>query len=1289
MSEPLLTSAVRAHQAGDVVRATQLYGEILRLDPRQFVALYGLGVLNYQSGRFGDAERLMAEAIRTNPSVADSFFIRGCALQRLNRPVEALACFDRVLALRPDSADALSNRGVTLMALNRNAEALECFERALSLDDSNSATWNNRGCVLVNLGRNRDAIPYFDNALVREPRFTQALINRGSAQAALKQYAAAIADFERALDIEPDSPYAAGNLALYRMQCSDWRHLAADRARIETGVRAGKRIVLPFIHLALSESLADQLRCASIWTTNDVSQPPPLWRGEIYRHERTRVAYVSADFHSHATAALMVGVFERHDRREFEPVAISIGPDDNTPMRARMTAAFEHFIDARDKSDSEIATLMRRMEIDIAVDLKGYTKDNRAGIFAHRPCPIQIAYLGYPGTMGAPFVDFLIADRVVVPESQREFYRERVVWLPDSYQCNSPRNSADDAGNRADWGLPEQGFVFCCFNNAFKINPEIFTIWMRLLRAVRGSVLWLLEDNPESPDNLRREAEARGIAAGRMVFARRVSLEQHLARHRHADLFLDTQPYGAHTTASDALWAGVPVVTVAGPTFAARVAASLLHAVGLTELIATDLAAYEALALRLAWEPGTLADIRTKLASARDEAPLFDTNRFTRHLESAFRIMLERSRRGEPPQSFAVEPDSRPPAPSPAAIPDSAASAFLRGCELVRENNLLSALSRFDEALSLAPEFVEALTNRGGVLLALNRPEDAIVSLDHAVSVDPMVAEAWNNRGNALSRLGRYEEAVASFDRVLALRPHFSEPLINRGTALLASRRPSEALANYEAVLTTNPENPAALQGRANALFELRRFDEAASGFEAVAAAEPETGVAGMLAFTRLQCCEWRMLDRDRLTLTGTNISQQRPVDPFQYLAISSSPEDQRRCAEIWTAAKHPPLLSRLWNGERYQHERIRVAWLSADFRHHPVTQTLSGVWQRLDRARFESLGIGWGAPDDSGARARIVGNFDEYITVETWSDRKVAQLLKEREIDIAIDLMGFTAECRPGIFAARPCPAQVSFLGFAGTMGAPYIDFLIADPIAIPDSERGNFSETIVHLPGSFFPLDKSRAIAPTPSRAEAGLPDKGFVFACFNNSYKLTPELFEIWMRLLRDVGDSVLWLSAANPAASANLQREAQARGVEPDRLVFAPFVDDADRHLARLTLADLFLDTLPYNAHATAADALLAGVPVLTCRGNTFAGRVAASLLHAAELPELVTGDLASYEECALRLALDPERVRALKLKLALGRKTLPLFDTAVYATRLESALASLRDSTASRSFLSTA
>jgi predicted O-linked N-acetylglucosamine transferase (SPINDLY family) len=399
---------------------------------------------------------------------------------------------------------------------------------------------------------------------------------------------------------------------------------------------------------------------ARVWATQKYpAAPVPLWRGEAYRHDKIRIAYLSADFRTHATALLMAGVFEAHDRSRFEITAISFGADDKSPMRARIEAGFDRFIDVRAVGDADVAKSLREGEIDIAVDLKGYTQEGRPGILAHRPAPIQAQYLGYPGTMAADYYDYLIADPIVIPEEHRPFFSERIAYLPDTYQCNdSKRAIAPRAPRRSEMGLPENGFVFCCFNNNHKILPNMFDTWMRLLRQVDNSVLWLLQDNLAVVRNLSREALARGIAPERLVFARRCMPADHLARQRLADLFLDTLPYNAHTTCSDALWAGLPVLTVQGSCFAGRVAASLLSAHGVHELITHSLEDYEALALKLARDPAALTAIREKVARHRDTHALFDTVRFTRNLEAAYLTMWERHQRGEQPLTFSV-PASR------------------------------------------------------------------------------------------------------------------------------------------------------------------------------------------------------------------------------------------------------------------------------------------------------------------------------------------------------------------------------------------------------------------------------------------------------------------------------------------------------------------------------------------------------------------------------------------------------------------------------------------------------
>jgi protein O-GlcNAc transferase len=396
------------------------------------------------------------------------------------------------------------------------------------------------------------------------------------------------------------------------------------------------------------------LQCARRYV-QDQPAYPPLWQGEVYAHDRLRIAYLSADFNEHPTAYLTAGLFEHHDKSRFEITALSFGQNDNSPARRRLEAAFEHFIDVGDNSDQEIATLVRRSEIDIAVDLMGFTKDNRLGVLARCAAPIQVNYLGYPGTMGAPYMDYILADATVIPADHDAFYAERVVRLPGTYQINDNRRAMSQrTPTRGDCGLPQNAFVFCCFNNPQKILPEIFDIWMRLLRTTKGSVLWLFAGNAKAVANLRVEAEKRGVAPERLIFAPKASVADHLARHRLADLCLDTLPYNAHTTASDALWACLPVVTCLGETFAGRVAASLLKAIGLDALITHTLGEYETLALRLSRDPAYLAMLKDTLKRNRDRCLLFDTQSATRHIEAAYLTMAEIARRHEKPRSFKV-----------------------------------------------------------------------------------------------------------------------------------------------------------------------------------------------------------------------------------------------------------------------------------------------------------------------------------------------------------------------------------------------------------------------------------------------------------------------------------------------------------------------------------------------------------------------------------------------------------------------------------------------------------
>jgi protein O-GlcNAc transferase len=681
-------------QTGELDAALTTLGEALKANPASIDALYSRALVFHRMGRLAEAVSAYDDVLVRHAKSTDALNNRGAALSVMGRYAEALESFDRAIAVSPGNAGAHSNRGNALLALQRYDEAIAGYDRALALDPRHIDALCNRGIALLDARRFAEAVTAFTAVLAQNPRriearelrgralselhlYAEALpdleaaiagqppradlyYNRANAFSVLKRYAEAIRDAKAALALDPDYPYARGILVHAKLHCCDWTGLGDEAAQVSRAIADEKRVLSPFELIALSHSPPEQLACAKLWVSDTCPPAPALWRGERYRHDRIRLAYVSADFRMHPVAGQMAGVFEAHDRSRFETIAVSITPEHESPFRTRLEAAFERFLDVRSNSDGEIARLMRDLEVDIAVDLTGFTRENRTGILAQRPAPIQVNYLGYPGTIGASYFDYILADRIVLPEEHRAFYSEQPVWLPDSFfPQDDKRGAPPQASGRAAVGLPATGFVFCSFNSNYKFLPDLFASWMRILLAVDGSVLWLPQPNDIAAQNLRREAQRAGVSPERLIFAPFLaSGDAHLARLRAADLFLDSAPYGAHSSASDALWVGLPVLTALGRTFASRVAASLLDAAGLPELIASSLGEYENLAVTLARDPLRLCALRERLARSRAAGELFDTRRSCRSLEAAYEMMWQRHQQGHGPMPLSVAPEA-------------------------------------------------------------------------------------------------------------------------------------------------------------------------------------------------------------------------------------------------------------------------------------------------------------------------------------------------------------------------------------------------------------------------------------------------------------------------------------------------------------------------------------------------------------------------------------------------------------------------------------------------------
>jgi len=693
--QAIFQQARELHHSGRLAEAWVLFQSLLKHFPKHPLILGELGTIAIAQANFEQGAYLLGKSLQANPNDADVCFNRGLALARMNQADAALKCFaqainlrsgfaeahynradifknlnkpdeaiteyQRALLLTPDYVEAHNDLGLLHQACQQYTQAIVCYRQAISLRPNYVNAYYNCGSALQYLGHFSEALTCYDSLIALQPGDPKAYFNRGQVLAELKRYEQALASYDQALALNPDYPYLFGQRLFTQMQICAWGDIQRRIDELEDKIEAGEGVVTPFTVLACSSSLLLQKQAAERWIADKFPVNNALPKSFKYvGHDKIRIGYFSADFRHHAVAFLTAELYEKHDRDKFEVIGFSFGSDSNDPIRQRLKVGFDRFLEVQDLTDFEIAQLARDLEVDIAIDLGGHTGDGRPGIFALRAAPVQVSYLGYLGTMGANYIDYLLADAVLIPESAKSFYTEKIVYLP-GYQVNDgQRQIADSLFTREQLGLPETGFVFCCFNNSYKITNTTFAVWMRILQIVEGSVLFLHADDEIVVRNLKNAATLAGVDANRLVFGQTLPLPEYMARYRLVDLFLDTLPYNAGTTASDALWAGVPVLTCIGATFAGRVAASLLTAIGLLELIATSYDQYIALAIKLATEPDSFAAIKSRLAENRLTTPLFNCQQFTFYLEEAYAVMYRRRQNELLPDDIYIGLDGMP-----------------------------------------------------------------------------------------------------------------------------------------------------------------------------------------------------------------------------------------------------------------------------------------------------------------------------------------------------------------------------------------------------------------------------------------------------------------------------------------------------------------------------------------------------------------------------------------------------------------------------------------------------
>jgi predicted O-linked N-acetylglucosamine transferase (SPINDLY family) len=1331
----LFAQGLQHHKAGELAQAQVFYEQVLQINPAHADALHHLGLVLHHAGKNSQAIDLIKQAIAIAPTFA-AYNNLANIFKTEHRTAEAIEHFQTAIALKPDYAEAFNNLGVVYkeqnnfdvaiahyqkaIALNpqfagaflnlgtalkegNNLEgAIACYQKAIALQPGYAEAYNGLASAFNKQNKLEEAILTYQKAIALNPHSAEAFSNLGNIFNKQKKLTDAIACYEKALALKPQSAEALGSLFHARQHCCDWTDFQLSQQKVVQAVNAGQEGYKPLSFLAVSDSGQAQKQCALTFAKKNYPTAKQTPQKSNYQHSKICIAYVSADFREHAVSILMAELFELHDKNRFEVFAISLQPETTTSLGQRVKNAFTQFIDVTDKSDVEVAQLIESLEIDIAVDLMGFTANSRTAIFAYRPAPIQINYLGYPGTMGVDYMDYIVADAYLIPPGLQHYYSEKIIYLPDCFQVNdSKRFVPTQIPTRAELGLPQNSFVFCALNGSYKFTPLFFEVWMNLLKAVPDSVLWLFADTPMVENHLRHEAVKRGVAVERLIFAKKVVYQSYLANYPLADLFLDTLPFNGGTTVSDALWMGLPVLTCSGEAFAARMAGSLLNALGLPELITDNLRDYENKAIQLATTPNLLADIRAKLAEHKKTYPLFNPAIFCQHLESAYTTIWERHQRDEPPISFAVSASASniaaPVVSLPALFntaqqqrnagnfaqaeaifrqvlaqqPNHAEALHWLGITYYQTGKNAAAIELIKKSIALNPESSIYYCNFGVVLSAQKQIAAAIAAYQQSLRLKPDNASALYNLGNAYTDVCQFDAAIQCYQHALSLNPNNLGACLNLGEAYRLSGKLSQAIDCYQKILLTQPQHIDTLFNLAFALETQGKETEAKVYYEKVLTHNPNYAKALDALFSMdHQRCDWKAY-HERVTRISQIVKKaEQQYRPFGFLHVSDNAALQYQCTQTYTKLQYPAAPA-LWKGEIYQHPKIRLAYLSGDFCDHAVSRLLVSLWEEHDRNRFEVFALSFcPADNNSELGLRVVTAFDQFIDISTKSDEEVALLIQYLEIDIAVDLMGFTAKNRTHIFSFKAVPIQINYLGYPATMGANYIDYIFADAYLIPSEYQHYYAEKVIYLPECFQANDSQRLVPEiTKTRAEVGLPETGFVFCSFNSSYKFTPPFFQVWMNLLTAVPDSVLWLFAGDDVVQNNLRNEAVRYGVAVERLVFTKKVS-YDAYLANYQLADLFLDTLPFNGGTTVSDALWMKLPVLTCSGEAFAARMAGSLLHAIGLPELIAHNLLDYQEKAVKLATNPILLAEIKEKLLQNRKTHPLFNAERFRYHIE-------------------
>lgn len=1271
----LVAEGDRLRDRGDFEAALASYRRVAEDAVDGALGHFKMGTVYSRMDRDHDAEQCYLQAAKLRPGYPQALnnLALLCAKRAENDQAEQF--YREVLADHPDYPESHINLGNLLLDTGRLRETQYHFRRAVSLNPQSALTHDRLGAVLRSRGRITEAIGEFKRAVELDQTSFTAWHDLGTCYFVLGAHVEADRAFRKAIDLSPDQATGSWSNWLFMSNCQ-------DLARAEVAER----------HFMFGRQV--RAMCGPLAARQ---APRPLSGGR-----RLRLGFVSGDFRRHSVAYFLKDSLQSIDRDQFESYAYTTCRDIDEVTES-LKPLFAEWRNLTGLSDKVAARLIEADDIDILIDLSGHTNHNRLWMFGYKPAPIQVSWIGYPNTTGLDCMDYRLTDSLVDPDSSEDvFYSEKLFRLPGSFLCFSPPQVAAPAPS--DMQRPRQGAItFGSFNARVKLGEECIALWSQTLLAVPDSRLVIKSYSGLEEDAAREDLVARFVACG--VDSRRIIVRtpvedsaDHLAAYAEVDVALDAYPYNGTATTCEALWMGVPVVTLAGDRHASRVGLALVTRLGFPQWAARTPAAFVAAAAELVRDRNQLSALRGSLRKRMQESELLDGTAMGLQLGAAFRSMWQDYCAGFSSLDGGGETqDAQPEGESPPAsalvhpAPDGKASRgpLRNGQRPAQDPEVISLMKlveahRYEDTERLARRMLARRPNHQLAIRALSFALIGLAQFDKALPIakwgveqSPGDPELLNNLGIIQSELMLWNEAVPTFQSALALAPDDPDIHRNLGAGYFHMHRWAAAVPPLlKAIELYDGDYVEAICLLATALLNERRTDEAIVCCEELVKSDsthPEYHY--MLVGAAAHQCRWRELGAS-IDRVWDVCDSNRPfpfANPFAALPLPGVSNER-----LWHIAQSHALgrtgglaSSRIPPTPMTQSRPLRIGYLSGDFMPHPVGYVLPKVIECHDPARVETWGLSIGPDEESPIRTRLIDAFDHFIDLEPCNIEETVSRIRALGLDILVDLSGWTALGRLEALALRCAPIQVNWLGYAGTMGrAELADYIVGDATVLPMDHASFYSEAIAHMPHSFMPADPLESDLAAPSRESEGLPAIGLVFCSFNRCYKFNPQNFDLWCRLLRDIPGSVLWLGNMIDSAAANIRVEAQARGVDPARIVIARHAKTRSGHLARMQLADIALDPFPYNSHSSGVEILQAGVPMISLLGETFAGRVGASLLRAAGLPDLVVETHEDYYALAKRLAMMPGELAAIKARLAGALRDSPLVDMESFSRSLE-------------------